>query len=96
MLQGYDNATDVILGGRYIRVMQGLCAASNGSEGDYVITGRCMPIEPTPIDDATDTYDTQIDWLVKNVSESNGKVGTLGHFLRRLQPLMALVNRIPR
>jgi len=28
------------------------------------------------VDDATDTYDT-IEWLVKNVPESNGKVGTL-------------------
>ena len=27
---------------------------------------------PTPVDHATDTYDT-IDWLVKNVPESNGK-----------------------
>ena len=41
------------------------------------------PQNPTPVDHATDTYDT-IDWLVKNVPESNGKVGILGHLLRRL------------
>ena len=35
------------------------------------------PLNPTPVDESTDTYDT-IDWLVKNVPESNGKVGILG------------------
>jgi uncharacterized protein len=29
------------------------------------------------VDDSTDAYDT-IDWLVKNIPESNGKVGILG------------------
>jgi putative CocE/NonD family hydrolase len=35
------------------------------------------PQNPTPVDHATDTYDT-IDWLVNNVPESNGRVGILG------------------
>jgi predicted acyl esterase len=46
----------------------------HGSEGDYVMNRPLHgPLNPTPVDHATDTYDT-IDWLVKNVPESNGKV----------------------
>jgi putative CocE/NonD family hydrolase len=33
--------------------------------------------KPTEIDESTDTYDT-IDWLVKNVPNHNGRVGTWG------------------
>jgi hypothetical protein len=46
------------------------------------------------VDHATDTYDT-IDWLVKNVPESNGKVGILGISYDGFLPLMALVNPHP-
>jgi predicted acyl esterase len=35
------------------------------------------PQNSTNVDHATDTYDT-IDWLVKNIPESNGRVGILG------------------
>ena len=35
------------------------------------------PLNPTPVDHSTDTYDT-IDWLVKNIPETNGKVGIIG------------------
>ena len=52
------------------------------------------PQNPTPVDHATDTYDT-IDWLVKNVPESNGKVGILGISYDGFLPLMALVNPHP-
>src|SRR5215471_9092518 len=45
-------------------------------------------------DHATDTYDT-IDWLVKNLPESNGKVGILGISYNGFLPLMALVNPHP-
>ena len=77
ILTGYDNATDVIVEGGYIRVIQDV-RGKYGSEGDYVMNRPLHgPLNPTPVDHATDTYDT-IDWLVKNVSESNGKVGTLG------------------
>ena len=33
--------------------------------------------KPSEIDESTDTYDT-IDWLVKNVANNNGRVGTYG------------------
>ena len=47
-----------------------------------------------PVDHATDTYDT-IDWLVKNVPETNGRVGILGISYDGFLPLMALVNPHP-
>jgi len=94
MLQGYDNTTDVILEDGYIRVVQDV-RGKYGSEGDYVMNRPVRgPQNPTPVDDATDTYDT-IDWLVKNVPESNGKVGTLGISYDGFEPLMALVNPHP-
>jgi putative CocE/NonD family hydrolase len=94
ILQGYDNATDVIAGGGYIRVVQDV-RGKYGSEGDYVMNRPLHgPQNPTPVDHATDTYDT-IDWLVKNVPESNGKVGILGISYDGFLPLMALVNPHP-
>src|SRR6201988_5412945 len=77
MLSGYDNATEVIVEGGYIRVVQDV-RGKHGSEGDYVMNRPLRgPQNPTPVNRATDTWDT-IDWLVKNVPESNGKVGILG------------------
>ena len=93
-LFGYDNATDVIVEGGYIRVIQDI-RGKHGSEGDYVMNRPLHgPQNPTPVDHATDTYDT-IDWLVKNVPESNGKVGILGISYDGFLPLMALVNPHP-
>jgi putative CocE/NonD family hydrolase len=93
-LNGYDNATDVIVEGGYIRVVQDV-RGKYGSEGDYVMNRPLHgPRNPTPVDHATDTYDT-IDWLVKNVPESNGKVGILGISYDGFLPLMALVNPHP-
>ncbi len=93
-LYGYDNATDVILEGGYIRVVQDV-RGKYGSEGDYVMNRPLHgPLNPTPVDHATDTYDT-IDWLVKNIPETNGKVGILGISYDGFLPLMALVNPHP-
>jgi len=94
ILEGYDNAVEVIQEGGYIRVVQDV-RGKYGSEGDYVMTRPLHgPLNPTPVDHATDTYDT-IDWLVKNVPESNGKVGILGISYDGFLPLMALVNPHP-
>jgi hypothetical protein len=93
-LYGYDNATDVIVDGGYIRAVQDV-RGKYGSEGDYVMNRPLRgPQNPTPVDHATDTYDT-IDWLVKNVPESNGKVGIIGISYDGFTPLMALVNPHP-
>jgi putative CocE/NonD family hydrolase len=76
-LSGYDNATDVIVEGGYIRVVQDV-RGKHESEGDYVMNRPMRgPQNPTPVDNATDTYDT-IEWLVSNVPETNGRVGILG------------------
>src|SRR6266550_4332647 len=94
MLNGYDNATDVIVDGGYIRVVQDI-RGKYGSEGDYVMNRPLHgPQNPTLVDHATDTYDT-IDWLVKNIPESNGRVGILGISYDGFLPLMALVNPHP-
>src|ERR1700756_1607879 len=88
---------DVVVGPMYegyIRVMQDV-RGKYGSEGDYVMTRPLHgPLNPTAVDHSTDTYDT-IDWLVKNVPESNGRVGILGVSYDGFTTLMALVNPHP-
>src|SRR4030095_14845362 len=77
VLSGYDNALDVILDGGYIPVVQDV-RGKHGSEGDYIVNRPLRgPLNPTPVDHATDTYDT-VDWLVKNVAETQAKGGNLG------------------
>ncbi len=94
ILSGYDNATDVIVEGGYIRAVQDI-RGKYGSEGDYVMNRPLRgPQNPTSVDHATDTYDT-IDWLVKNIPESNGNVGILGISYDGFLPLMALINPHP-
>ena len=94
ILNGYDNAMEVIIEGGYIRVVQDV-RGKYGSEGDYVMNRPLHgPQNPTPVDHSTDTYDT-IDWLVKNIPESNGKVGIIGISYDGFLPLMPLVNPHP-
>ena len=65
------------------------------SEGDYVMNRPLRgPLNPTEVDHSTDAYDT-IDWLVKNVPESNGRVGTIGTSYDGFTALMSLVNPHP-
>jgi hypothetical protein len=52
------------------------------------------PLNATAVDHSTDTYDT-IDWLVKNVKETNGKVGMIGSSYEGFTVLMALVHPHP-
>ena len=93
-LYGYDNATDVIIDGGYIRVIQDV-RGKYGSEGDYVMNRPFHgPLNPTPVDHSTDSYDT-IDWLIKNIPESNGKVGILGISYDGFTALAALVHPHP-
>ena len=67
-LEGYDNPTDVIVEGGYIRVVQDI-RGKYGSEGDYVMNRPLRgPQNHTNVDNSTDTYDT-IDWLLKNTPE---------------------------
>ena len=93
-LYGYDNAVDVILDGSYIRVIQDI-RGKYGSEGDNVMNRPNRgPQNPTPVDEATDTYDT-IEWLIHNIPETNGRVGILGISFDGWLPLAALVHPHP-
>jgi hypothetical protein len=78
----------------YIRVYQDV-RGKYGSEGDYVMTRPLRgALNNTPVDHATDAWDT-IDWLVKNVPQSNGKVGMVGSSYEGFTVLMALADPHP-
>ena len=94
ILQGPTVPADVIVQGGYIFVVEDV-RGKYGSEGDYVMNRPLRgPLNPTPVDHATDTYDT-IDWLVKNVPESNSKVGILGVSYDGFTTLMAMFHPHP-
>jgi putative CocE/NonD family hydrolase len=95
ILEGYDNVTDIIKEDCYIRVVQDI-RGKYGSGGAYIMNRPLAsgPLNPTPVDDSTDAYDT-IEWLSKHVSRSNGKVCILGISYDGFEPLMALVNPAP-
>lgn len=85
---------DVFVDGGYIRVFQDI-RGKYGSEGDYVMTRPLRgPLNDTPVDHATDAWDT-IDWLVKHVPESNGKVGMIGSSYEGFTVVMALTDPHP-
>ncbi len=93
-LEHGDSPVELIVEDGYIRVFQDV-RGKYGSEGDYVMTRPLHgPLNPTPVDHSTDTYDT-IDWLVKNIPEGNGRVGIIGISYDGFLPLMALVHPHP-
>src|SRR5690349_19551218 len=78
----------------YIRVYQDI-RGMHHSEGQFVMNRPIVgPLNHTGIDESTDAYDT-IDWLVKNVPESNGKVGVIGSSYLGFLTLMAEINPHP-
>ena len=80
--------------GNYIRVYQDV-RGKYGSEGDYVMTRPLRgPLNNSNVDHATDTYDT-IDWLIKNVPETNGRVGMIGSSYEGFTVLMGLYRPHP-
>jgi len=88
------HGSDIISISGYIRIFQDV-RGKYDSEGDYVMNRPFHgPLNPTAVDHATDTYDT-IDWLVKNVPESNGRVGIMGTSYDVFTALAALVNPHP-
>ncbi len=49
-----------------------------GSEGEFVMNRPLhAPSDPRGVDETTDTWDT-VEWLVRNVAATNGRVGVLG------------------
>jgi putative CocE/NonD family hydrolase len=78
----------------YIIVEQDIRGLHN-SEGTFVMNRPIVgPLNNTGIDESTDAYDT-IDWLVKNVPESNGKVGTIGSSYLGFLTLASEINPHP-
>jgi putative CocE/NonD family hydrolase len=78
----------------YIRVFQDV-RGKYKSGGDYVMVRPVRgPLNPTKVDHGTDAWDT-IDWLVKHVPESNGRVGMIGSSYEGFTVLMALTDPHP-
>jgi putative CocE/NonD family hydrolase len=78
----------------YIRVYQDI-RGIHRSEGEFVMNRPLVgPLNSTGIDESTDAYDT-IDWLVKNIAESNGNVGIIGSSYLGFTSLMAEINPHP-
>ena len=78
----------------YIRVFQDV-RGKHGSEGDYVMTRPLRgKLNTTKVDHATDAWDT-IEYLVKHVPETNGRVGMVGSSYEGFTVLMALADPHP-
>jgi len=85
---------DTTAAARYIIVYQDV-RGKYGSEGDYVMNKPLTgPLNATDTDHSTDCYDT-IDWLVKHVAESNGRVAVIGGSYKGFTTLMSTINPHP-
>ncbi|KRE96600.1 glutaryl-7-ACA acylase [Frateuria sp. Soil773] len=94
MLDLLPQGDEVFVRSGYIRVFQDV-RGKYDSEGDYVMTRPLRgPLNTSEVDHSTDAYDS-IDWLVKHLPESNGKVGMLGSSYEGFTVVMALVNPHP-
>ena len=95
MLDELNLADEIFVKAGYIRVYQDV-RGKYGSEGPYLMTPPPVNsgFNPTGADDTTDAYDT-IDWLVKNLPMSNGRVGMLGSSYEGFTVVMALLNPHP-
>jgi putative CocE/NonD family hydrolase len=87
-------ADEVFAADGYIRVYQDV-RGKYKSEGDYVMTRPVLgPLNASTTDHVTDAWDS-IDWLVKNIPESNGRVGMIGSSYEGFTVTMALLNPHP-
>ncbi len=85
---------EVFAAAGYIRVFQDV-RGKYKSGGEYVMVRPVRgPLNPTKVDHGTDAWDT-IDWLVKHVPESNGRVGMIGSSYEGMTVLMALTDPHP-
>ena len=94
MLATLPLSDEVFAHGDYIRVYQDV-RGKYGSEGNYMMTRPIMgPLNSDKVDRHTDAWDT-IDWLVKHVPETNGRVGMIGSSYEGFTVVMALLNPHP-
>jgi len=90
MLHRYDQ----MIADGYIFVFQDI-RGRHGSEGQFVMLRPIHdPGDPKGVDESTDTYDT-IDWLTKNVANSNGRVGLDGISYDGFLVTMGMINPHP-
>jgi uncharacterized protein len=95
MIEALPLSDEVFVEAGYIRVYQDV-RGKYGSEGPYLMTPppANSGYNPSHADDTMDAYDT-IDWLVKNVPESNGRVGMIGSSYEGFTVVMALLDPHP-
>jgi len=95
MIEALPLADEVFVKAGYIIVYQDV-RGKYGSEGPYLMTPPPVNsgYNPSGADDTTDGYDC-IDWLVKNVAESNGRVGMIGSSYEGFTVVMALLHPHP-
>ena len=95
MIEALPLSDEVFVEAGYIRVYQDV-RGKYGSEGAYLMTPPPVAsgFNPSGADDTMDGYDT-IDWLVKNVPETNGRVGMIGSSYEGFTVVMALLNPHP-
>jgi putative CocE/NonD family hydrolase len=85
---------DTAVAAGYIIVYQDV-RGKYDSEGSYVMTRPLRGLlNPTKVDESTDAYDT-IEWLVKHVPESNGRVGTIGGSYEGFTTVLSTVHPHP-
>ncbi|HEY2470268.1 MAG TPA: CocE/NonD family hydrolase [Terracidiphilus sp.] len=95
MLEALPLSDEVFVKAGYIIVYQDV-RGKYGSEGPYLMTPPPVGsgYNPSGADDTTDGWDT-IDWLVKNLPESNGRVGMIGSSYEGFTVVMALLHPHP-
>jgi putative CocE/NonD family hydrolase len=95
LLDELNLSDEIFVKNGYIRVYQDV-RGKYGSEGVYLMTPSPLNsgFNPSGADDTTDAYDT-IDWLVKNIPQTNGKVGMIGSSYEGFTVVMALLHPHP-
>ncbi len=94
MLAILPQGDEVFVADGYIRVFQDV-RGKYKSEGDYVMTRPVRgPLNDSKVDHTTDAWDS-IEWLVKNIPESNGRVGMIGSSYEGFTVAMALLEPHP-
>lgn len=95
MVEALPLSDEVFVKAGYIIVYQDV-RGKYGSEGPYIMTPPPVNsgYNPSGADDTTDAWDT-IDWLVKNVEQSNGRVGMIGSSYEGFTVVMALLHPHP-
>lgn len=87
-------ADEALVRDGYIRVYQDV-RGRFGSKGRYVMTVPTLgPFNSGKVDQVTDAWDT-IEWLVANVPDNNGRVGTTGVSYDGFLTLMSLLDPHP-